>query len=300
MEPAMLEALTLRAIELTVAGRSDPRLLVSRRRNVPGPRRMARELAGLANAAGDRTPLLLMGIHGDDVTGLDDDDWRQADDDYWHRVTRAYPADPPTWTTETVTVSDTRVLAVHVEPARHLIPAWRAARVEVPWFDGADLVQAPAPKRIEPAHTGDPLSSLDVLRVWIERRPDPDRRGVTTLRGIVELDLRAAGFLADDRCAATLMLPDEELPITLDTRIHPTSAEPAVERVGGGVEIRSTSRASLYVAAARSERPPCTAAATAELVVSIVLPGRNIPELRSLRLVLVTDDPPRWELHRRI
>lgn len=274
-----LELLALRAVEMTVLGRDDARLLIATKRKMSGQRKIARLLAGLANAAGSRRGVLLIGVGGDEVVGLD----RRLDQDWWDRLEATFPGRCPGWDWTIVDIDGAEILAIALKPIDELVPARRANRVEVPWFDRGGLRLTPPP-RLRPGVDEGPLPTARVLRGWIDRGFAPNDARVETYAGALELELSAvAGLLTDDMCSVTLLAPGRDGPEAMTAAIHPSDDGVGVARRTNGIEVRSTFRCTLLVAAA-TRTAPASPPASLQLVISLMLPGRGVPELRSLLL----------------
>lgn len=108
-------------------------------------------------------------------------------------------------------------------------------------------------------------------------------------RGRVEVELEVApGTMADSDCSATLLLPDHRPPIEFQVEVHPASGGAGVVRHDGGITVRATMKAVLYMAAAVRFDGSADQIGSARLVVALLLPGRATAELRSL---LLSPDP---------
>lgn len=294
METADIETAALRAVELGVQGRVDPRLIVATRHRLPGPRKTARLLAGLANAADGRKPLLLVGLHGAEIHGVDEPPSAR----WWQRVADGFagPAPDIRWTM--VDLDGPQLLAISSDPVDELVTAWRKDRVFVPWFDGRRVVPAPSPTRPEKRGATDALPTVRVVTGWMERTPISGAPQVHAYRGALDIELQPTpGVMADKSCSATLLVPDRSAPISLSAQAHPMTNDVGVVRREHGIEVRTSFTARLYLAAAVADDATPVTPGTAQLVVSLLLPGRSVPELRSL---LFSPDPTvdagRWIL----
>lgn len=287
-----LERQAMRAVELVVLGRDNPRLLIAAKRRLTRPRRVARLLAGLANSADGRQPLLLLGVGKRHVVGVE----RTPDEDWWDRVRSALPGRRPELRWDAVSIDGAMVVVVAPDSSDELIPACKRDRVVVPFFDGDRLVYG-KPTRPEPVGQRQSIPTASVVGGWVERRllGSGSGAGVDTYRGVLELEVGAVtGVMRDIDCSATLMSPDQTRSMELDVQVHPAPDAVGVFRTASGIEVRGTFRVRLLIAGAvrsASDRgdPP-----SLHLVVSLLLPGRAVPELRSL---LLRPDPSgrrRW------
>jgi hypothetical protein len=291
VDAAAQEALTLRAVELAVQGRSDRRLLVASTPGLPGPKKTARFIAGLANAAFDRSSVLLLGVAGRQVHGLGE----EPDSEYWDRVLSAFPAEVPAYEPTLVEIGTATIAAVHVTATNDLIIATRRGTPIVPWFDNGRLGQAYA-ERFRPLHrAANQLPSIRVDGVWIERSAAASESGVIVYRGAIDVTLAATpGTLADDAASVTLLIPGLPSPVTMDAQIHPLSSGTGVVRGQRGIEVFTDFAARVYVAAAQREAPGDPSPTPVQLALTALLPGRVVSELRSV--VLSPDGSNRWVL----
>jgi len=110
VDAAAQETVTLRAVELAVQGRSDRRLLVATTPELPELKKTARFIASLANAAFDRSSVLLLGVVGRQVQGLGE----EPDSEYWDRVRSAFSGEVPEYEPILVEIGAATIAAVHV------------------------------------------------------------------------------------------------------------------------------------------------------------------------------------------
>ena len=275
----------MRAVEMTILGREDPRLLVANKRKLSGPKKIARLLAGLANAADGRQTLLLVGISGDEVTGID----ALPDVDWWDDLDSAFPGAVPRLDWMAVDIDGATVLAIAPRPSDELIPAKFRGEISVPFFDGGGLHRT-RPSRGDRSVRTETLPTASILGGWIERSVI-EEDDVTAFHGQLELQLDAVtGVMPDKNCSATLLVASRERPIELDVQVHPSVDDVGVFRLDGGIQVLSTFRVRLFLAAAVRGGLDRSEPASVQLVVSLLLPGRAVPELRSL---LLSPDPER-------
>ena len=298
MNEQRLETIALRALELATQSRADPRLLVATKRHLPKPKRAAKLIAALANAAAGRQALMLIGVRGMQITGLAS----PPSDQWWTAVTDALPGAVPDLDWAMIDVGDIDILAIAIGQPDELVVATRRGGAFVPWFDGTKLADAPLPQRREAHSRAERVPEVRVLGGWVERSCLSGLASpVSIYRGIIDMELEAtAGAMDDAACSATLLLDDLDGPVTLEVQVHPLGNDAGVTRNERGITVRSTFGIRVYVAAAT---PPPAGAATADigaaqLVVSLPLPGRSVPELRSLLLspVSITTGTTRWRL----
>ncbi len=263
----------MRAIELAVQGRDNPRLLIATKRRPTNLARIARLLAGLANAAAGRTAVLLVGIRGRSVVGLDE----VPDAEWWDQLKRMFPGAAPELVSTVVDIDDARVLAISPEPAGELVTATENGRVVVPLFEAGSLRACPSP--------GPTWSEADTARLtrvvdgWVERVATPDG-AVVIHRGQLEVVIDAeTGFIADEACKARLLLPGDGPAVELDAQIHPMTDDVAVLRGRRGVEVLASFRAHLFLAgAARSRDSTGPEPGPVQLVVTVPAPGGHETE----------------------
>lgn len=298
MDRETLHTLTLRAVELAVQDRHDPRLLLCTRLELPGPRKTAALLAGMANAAAGRQTLLLVGLDTGSVLGMLDEPSLR----WWDRFDRAFVGARPDIHHERLDVSGAVLWAFTTDPVDEMVPVRRGGRVRVPWIDAdGQLVDAPVARRQPSRSSGDGIPTARVLDGWIERTVldarDGDDRRIAAFQGRVDVELVASpGVLADQDCSATLLFPGATA-VQLDTQIHPVSDDVGVLRHEDGIEVRTDYRARLFMAAAVRDDATSATPSTAQLVVSFRLPGRAVPELQSLLLTIdPKDDGQRWRI----
>lgn len=291
MDPEALETMAMRAVELRLQGRTDPRLLLATKQRMQGPRKTARLLAGLANAADGRTPLLLMGITRNSVIGVD----QMPGESFWRRVADAFTGLRPSLTTTSLKIGTALVIAVHIEGPDGYVAAARGDRTEVPFFHNGALQLAP-PQQTRAPHTSvEHLPSIEILGGWIERSVMDDGDPITAYRGWLDVELGASsGFLADKDCSATLLVSDEAAPIALDVQVHAISEFVGVRRRDAGIEVEASFRARMFLAAALTDGEDVSTGRGAQLVASLILPGRSVPEIRSLLLSPDPQSPDRW------
>lgn len=290
MEPATVQTVAMRAVELLVQGRSDPRLLVASCPELRGPKKTARLLAGLTNAAGGRTPLLLAGVDGTHVVGVSD----VPDEGYWARVRRGFAGHVPSFEVAAVAVDDATVVAVRVEPGDVLVPARRGDGVEVPFYRDGELHQTPG--RLERVPEPPPLAvRLRVGPCWMERIPVATSPGVVAYRGQIDVALPPrSGIVADGDCAAAFVEPDSWTPVTLSAQIHPLQPRTAVRRLDGGVSVDATLAARIHLATAVRVGPVRPASGVAQLVLEVRVPGLTEPELRTVMMLPDPTISDRW------
>jgi hypothetical protein len=293
VDAAALETLALRAVELAVQSRNDPRFLVASLPKAPGPKKAARYLAGLANACGKRAALLLLGVSGHDIVGLD----TIPTDDYWQRVDDRFPSEHPTCSRVDLTVGSTRLVAVHVEPTATLVVAPYRDRPVVPWFADGRLRRATPPVETPRPTLSDKLPTLRVDDVWVEHRHLPETPEIAVYRGAVDITLEATpGRLRDDDVSVTLLVPGPAHPVAMTARIHPLDTRTGVARTDDGIEVLSAFRARIYLATARREPADEIASTAAQMVIAVLLPGRSVPEIRSVGLGPDPGSEQRWVL----
>lgn len=281
----------MRAVEMTILGREDPRLLVANKRRLSGPKKIARLLAGLANAADGRQTLLLIGISGDEVTGIDS----LPDVDWWDALDSAFPGAAPRLDWMVVDIDGAQVLAIAPRHSDELIPAKFRGEITVPFFDGGGLHRT-RPVRGDRAVRTETLPTASILGGWIERSVI-DEDDVTAFHGQLELQLDAVtGVMPDKNCSATLLVASRERPIELDVQVHPSVDDVGVFRLDDGIQVLSTFRVRLFLAAAVRGGLDRAEPASVQLVVSLLLPGRAVPELRSLLLSPDAERRGRWQL----
>ena len=281
-----LEAFALRAVELAVQGRADPRLLVATRRHLPKPKTAARLIAGLANAAAGRQALLLVGLRGFELLGVSE----APNDDWWNDTVDALPGAVPDLAWTLLDTGDVDVLVVGVGHPDELIVATRKGSSYVPWFDGRRLSTAPPTPRPESSRPTETVPAATITSVWVERATIAGAADhIHVYQGVIDMELDAiSGRMDDASCSATLLMTQHEGPIALEIQVHPAVTDVGVIRNDHGIEVRSTFRANVFVAAAVPAPTHQLASETAQLVVSLPLPGRSVPELRSL---LLSADP---------
>lgn len=286
-----LETLAMRAVEMTILGREDPRLLVANKRRPGRPGKVARLLAGLANAGDGRQTLLLIGIRGDEVTGVD----ALPDADWWDDLDDAFPGTVPRLDWMPIDIDGATVLAIAPRPSDELIPARIRGELIVPFFDRGGLHRT-RPLRQGRGLRSDSLPTASILGGWVERS-QIGAGHVTAYHGQLEVELDdVTGLLPDENCSATLLVASRERPIDLDVQLHPPADDMGVFRIEHGIHVLSTFRVKMFVAAAVRDGADDSDSASMQLVVSILLPGRAVPELRSL---LLSPDPGRggrWTL----
>ncbi len=290
--PPNLETLAMRAVEVTVLGRQDHRLLVATKRRLTRPKRIARLLAGLANAAGDRHALLLLGVRGHDVTGLDS----LPDADWWDELEEAFPGTVPDWEWSVVDIDGADVLVIGLDPSTELIPAFRRDSVIVPFFDRGGIRRTP-PADDRRVSTSQSMATAKVVSGWVQRVPGDHSGSIAAFRGRLSVEIASeSGRIADTDCSATLLGAEHVGPVGLDVQVHPAEHRLGVFRHDRGVEIRNDVQVEVLLAAAtRTPHPPSEPHAV-QLVVSLALPGRGVPELRSLLLNPDPRTPGRWTL----
>ena len=285
MPPRDLETLAMRAVEMTILGREDPRLLVANKRKIGGPRKVARLLAGLANAADGRQTLLLIGVRGDEVTGVD----APPDADWWDDLDKAFPGAVPRLDWMSVEIDGATVLAIAPRPTDELVPAKVRGEITVPFFDRGGLHRT-RPSRHERGARTEALPTASILGGWVERSVI-EEDDIVAYQGQLELELDAVtGLMPDKNCSATLLVASRERPIELDVQVHPSVDDVGVFRLDDGIQVLSTFRVRLFLAAAVRAGAERSEPASVQLVVSLLLPGRAVPELRSL---LLSPDPQR-------
>ncbi len=295
MDPVAFEALTLRVVELAVQGRSDPRLLVATASEPPRPKRTTRTLAGLANSAGDRTALLLIGVEHRAVVGVA----TPPPQEYWDEVRSRFPGFPADFDVVVVDVGERYVVAAFVHHAAELITATHHGRAVVPWYENGALGRA----RVPPAHRGEPaegLPSSPIAGAWLERSATSEGSDLFVYRGVIELTLGArVETIADRDFAATVSFPGSSAgAVTLETQIHPSAgSSAAVVRRAGGIDIAASFRARLLLAAARREPGVDQSPETeARLVVEFTLPGQPGSPVGDVVLRVDETRPGRWLL----
>lgn len=283
----------MRAVEITVLGREDPRLLVAAKRTRAKPHRIARLLAGLVNSAGDRRPLLLLGVDGRSVAGLNG----LPDNDWWDEVEDSFPGTVPRLEWTLVDIEGAAVLAIAPESGGELIAALdRHDEVMVPFYD-AGGIRRTRPPRADRAGPTEALPTATVLGGWIQRELIDQEGPIDTFSGVLDIELgTVTGMMPDKTCSATLLLPNLHGPVELDVQLHPSGDDVGVFRHEDGIEVRSSFRVRLYVAGASRSPDRRPDPASVQLVVSLVLPGRAVPELRSLLLSPDPDQPGRWRI----
>lgn len=281
MHVASLETTALRAVELGVQGRVDPRLLVATKRRLPGPKKAARLLAGLANAADDRQHILLVGMRKNEISGIEG----PPPERWWRRLDDAFPGVAPDYSWTMVDVGGTALLAIATSPTDRLIAAYKGDDVIVPFFDGRRVVPAQLSAGADKDRGVDALPPARIDRGWVEHVIVRDRPRIEAFRGVLDVELQPTpGVMADKSCSATLLMPDRDAPVALDVQVHPAGDQAGVFRRDHGVEVITDFGVRVYLAAARTTTEPTPTAAAAQLVVSLLLPGRAVPELRSLFL----------------
>ena len=239
----------------------------------------------MANAASGRQALILVGVRDVELTGVYD----APTEEWWTSVESAFPGAIPDLDWAMVDAGDVDILVIAIGQPGELVTGTRRGGAFVPWFDGRRIVDAPVPTPRESPTRGERVPEVAVLGGWIERsclgRPAPP---VDVYRGVVDMELEAtAGAMNDDACSATLLVDELDGAIGLDVQVHPLGHDAGVIRTPAGVVVRSTFRIRAYVAAATPASGPGargTGASAAQLVLSLPLPGRSVPELRSLLL----------------
>ncbi len=289
MPPRDLETLALRAVEMTILGREDPRLLVANKRRAGGPRKIARLLAGLSNAADGRQTLLLIGIRGNEVTGIDP----LPDADWWDELDAAFPGSLPRLDWMVVDIDGASVLAIAPRSGDEMIPAKWGGEIVVPFFDRGGLHRNRPPRADRPSST-EALPTASILGGWVERAVI-DGEDVVAFQGQLDVQLDAVtGMMKDKNCSATLLIATRERPVELDVQVHPSADDVGVFRLDDGIEVLSTFRVRVFLAAAVRGLSSRTEPVSLQLVVSLLLPGRAVPELRSLLLSPDPDHRGRW------
>lgn len=281
----------MRAVEITVLGREDPRLLVAAKRRLTKPHKIARLLAGLVNSAGDRRALLLLGVSGRSVRGLT----ALPDDDWWDDVEASFPGETPQIHWTVIDIDGAAVLALEPEAGSELVAAYdRDNVVIVPFYDrgGIRRTRPPRADRGSPTET---LPTATILGGWVRREVIDQEGAIDAFSGQIDIELGAVtGSMPDKTCSATLLMPNHQGAIELDVQIHPSSDDVGVFRHDSGIEVRSTFRVRLYVAAATQQDRERRDPASVQLVISLLLPGRAVPELRSLLLSPDPDNRGQW------
>ncbi len=207
-----MRIIAMRAVELSVQGRDDPRLLVATKRRATDPGRIAGLLAGLANAAAGRPAVLLLGVRGRQVVGLDE----VPDAEWWESLRDHFTGPVLELTSTTLDFDGTRVLAI-------------------------------APERVAASDAG---PGVRVLAGWVQRFTLRDSR-IVVWRGLIDLEVDAiAGRIDDAACSASLVVPGRPRPVELDTQLHPVDHHVGVVRHDDGIEVRPAFGARLYLAAA--------------------------------------------------
>ena len=272
-------------------GRSDRRLLVASTPGLPGPKKTARFIAGLANAAFDRSSVLLLGVADGRVHGLGE----EPDSEYWDRVRSAFPGEVPQYEPTLIEIGAATIAVVHVTATNDLIVATRRGTPIVPWFDSGRLGQAYVARLRPLPRAADQLPSIRVDGVWIERSKAPGESGVIVYQGAIDITLEATpGTLADDAASVTLLIPGLPSPVTMDAQIHPLSSGTGVVRSERGIEVVTDFAARVYMVAAQLEAPGDPSQTPVQLALTALLPGRIVSESRSV--VLSPDGPNRWVL----
>jgi hypothetical protein len=279
-----LEALALRAVEIMVLGREDQRLLVATKRRLTRPKRIARLLAGLTNAARGRHAVLLLGVRRDDVAGLD----ALPDADWWDDLEDAFPGPVPPWTWSVIDIDGAKILAIAPEPMDQLVPAAHRGEIMVPFFERGGIRRLPPADSRRPS-TPESMATASVTSGWVQRsvvdRSDP----IAVFRGRLTIEISSGtGQIDDAECSATLLSAGREDPVGLDVQLHPSDHEMGVFRQGKGVAIRSDVRVDVLLAAAVRGGLALGDGKPVQLVVSLALPGSGVPELRSM---LLNPDP---------
>lgn len=286
VDPAELQALAHRAVGVVVDKHVDPDLLVVTRRRLPKPPRAARILTDLENAADGRTTLLMVGLRDQDLPGLT----TAPSASWFDEVREEFPDLAPKISWAMIDYEGVQLLAVTTDRVDQAIGTYDRGQVAIPRVDEGHIVTTSEGAQPQTRTSWKGVPTGRVLGGWIER--NQAERGDVSLdvyRGRVEIELEAApGTMADSDCSATLLLPDHRPPIEFDVEVHPANDDAGVTRHDGGITVRATLRAELYMAAAvRSDGSP-DQIGSARLVVSLLLPGRATAELRSL---LLSPDP---------
>ncbi|MGI9625145.1 MAG: hypothetical protein ACR2PK_20130 [Acidimicrobiales bacterium] len=278
------------AVEMTILGRTDPRLLVATRTGLDKPKKAARLLAALSNSARTGTAVLLLGVDGRDVTGLD----RQPDAKWWAKVERSFPGRAPILAWTELDIGGARIVAVFPNsPAGEPIIAHHGGRVSVPWIDESG---------VRSARTGDFLAveataTRPAGRIqggWIEHaRVGREEGGVDAFGGYVDVALHAApGRIDDSHCVGALLFGTGSTPVEMTIQIHPEEPGSCVRRVGGGVEISDGVAVRLYVAGAQLCEPTTARADSGQLLMTIRTPGQTGPLV--IDALLRRDNEPAW------
>ena len=287
----------MRAVELLIQGREEPRFLLASMSRLPRPKKAARWIAGLANAAAGRRAVLLVGIKGSEIRGI------QAPPEplWWVKVQERFPGAAPQMHSSLLDIDGATVLAITIDAVTELLPARHRDRVIVPWVEHGRLGAAPAsrPSQGQTTAHGEALPSADVLGGWVQRTTiNRDGASIDAYTGQLDLELLATpGTMTDDSCSATLLLADNDAPIALATQIHPAADDVGVFRTSEGIDVRTRVRVRLLLAGAERHHDRGKGRDSAQLVVSLLLPGRTVPELRSLLLANdQSSDGDRWLL----
>jgi hypothetical protein len=279
-----LETLALRAVEVTVLGREDPRLLVATKRKLTKPHKVARLIAGLANSAYGRRSILLIGLRSDKVHGLD----AIPDADWWDELDDSFPGRVPRLDWMIIDIDGAQVLAIAPEQLDELLVAHDGDDIIVPWFDRGGI-RTSRPRRAE--RSSESLPTATIRGGWVAKSTLDLDGPIDSFCGQIDVELDAVtGMVADSSCSATLLMPTRDRSIELDVQVHPSSDDVGLFRHDAGIEVRSTFTVRLYLAAAVRGKVSDKDPASIQLVISLLLPGRTVPELRSL---LLSPDPSR-------
>lgn len=246
-----LETLALRAVEVTVRGREDQRLLVATKRKLTKPRKVARLLAGLANSAHGRRSILLIGVRAHEVHGLK----ALPDTDWWDELDDSFPGRVPQLDWMLIDIDGAQVLAIAPEHPDELVAAHDGDDIVVPWFDRGGI-QRTRPRRTEPPPPLDSLPTATIRSGWVARSTLHLDGPIDSFAGQIDVELDAVtGMMADDTASATLLMPTRGRPIELDEQIHPSSGHLGVIRHESGTKCATPSWStcrSLQRCAARS------------------------------------------------
>ncbi len=276
-------------------GRQDPRLLVASKRKLLKPKRAARWLAGLANAAGDRHAVLLMGVDNGSIVGI-----KNPPRSSWlAEVSTWFPGVRPALSWEFVTVDDTEVLAVMPSAVTQHVTAFHRSEVLVPWVTDGVLGQAPLGHACPQGGAPAIMPAVSAKDCWVERTATvASGVEVDVYRGMVTLAIGPMpGVVADKSCSATLLLLQDHAPVELDVQVHPGPGPVGVERQTGGVTVHAGYSLRIYLAGALLSSGVRSTNRSARLVLSLLLPGRSVPELRSFPLQADPNRADRWQFN---
>lgn len=265
-------------------GREDPRLLVATKRKLTKPHKVARLIAGLANSAHGRRSILLIGLRAHEVHGLD----TIPDADWWDELDDSFRGRTPRLDWMIIDIDGAQVLAIAPEQLDELLVAHDGDDIIVPWFDRGGI-RTTRPRRAE--RSSESLPTATIRGGWVAKSTLDLDEPIDSFSGQIDVELNAVtGMVADNTCSATLLMPTRDRSIELDVQVHPSSDDIGLFRHEAGIEVRSTFTVRLYLAAAVRGEVSNKDPASVQLVISLLMPGRAVPELRSL---LLSPDPSR-------